>query len=151
MSDDSFADFRQPDGRFAKGNPGGPGRPRARERIAALDQRVAEAGDELIEAALKVAKGGNVKAIEMLLDRIWPARRGRPVEIDAPAIRGTPDLVPATAAVTNAVLNGDVTPREGAAAARVIQTHGRMITLVDLERRMRELEEEGARMRGESQ
>jgi hypothetical protein len=35
-----------------------------------------------------------------------------------------PDLVPATAAVTNAVLNGDVTPHEGAAAARVIEAHG---------------------------
>jgi hypothetical protein len=149
MSDDSFADFRHSDGRFAKGNRGGPGRPRARERITALDERVAEAGDDLIEAALKVAKDGNVRAIEMLLERIWPARRGRPVEIDAPDIRGVPDLVPATAAVTTAVLNGDVTPREGAAAARVIEAHRSMIVLVDLERRMKELEEEGARMRGE--
>ena len=149
MSDDSFTDFRQADGRFAKGNPGGPGRPRARDRIAALDQIVAIAGSDLIEAALKVAKDGNGRAIEMLLDRIWPARRGRPVEIEAPEIRGTPDLVPATAAVANAVLNGDVTPREGAAAARVIEAHGSMIDLVDLERRMTELEEEGARLREE--
>lgn len=149
MSDGSFTDFRQSDGRFAKGNPGGPGRPRADERIAALDQRVAEAGEDSINAALKVAKGSNVRAIEMLLDRIWPARRGRPVEIDAPPILGMPDLVPATAAVTNAVLNGDVTPREGAAAARVIETHGSMIELVDLERRMTALEEEGARLRDE--
>jgi hypothetical protein len=70
---------------------------RARERIAALDQRVAEAGDKLIDAALKQAKAGNVKAIE------------------APEIRATRDLLPATAAVTNALLNGDVTPREAAA------------------------------------
>src|SRR5690348_12553956 len=145
MSDDSFTDFRQADGRFAKGNPGGPGRPRARERIAALDQRVAEAGDDLIDAALKVAKDGNVRAIEMLLDRIWPAQRGRPVEIEAAEIRAVSDVVPATAAVTNAVLNGDVTPREGAAAARVIETHGKMIELVDLERRMTALEQESLR------
>jgi hypothetical protein len=151
MSDDSFADFREADGRFAKGNRGGPGRPRARDRIAVLDERVAEAGGDLIDAALKEATAGNIRAIEMLLDRIWPVRRGRPVEIDAPEIRGTPDLVPATAAVTNAVLNGDVTPREGAAAARVIEAHGNMIELVDLERRMTALEEEGARLRGEKE
>ena len=149
MSDDSFTDFRQADGRFAKGNPGGPGRPRARDRIAALDQMVANAGADLIEAALKVAKDGNVRAIEMLLDRIWPARRGRPVEVEAPEIRAVADVVPASAAVTSAVLNGDVTPREGAAVARVIEAHGSMIELVDLERRMTELEEEGARLRGE--
>ena len=61
-------------------------------------------------------------------------------EIDAPEIRSVPDLVPATAAVANAVLSGDVTPREGAAAARVIEAHRSMIVLVDLERRMKALE-----------
>ena len=151
MSDDSLTDFREADGRFAKGNPGGPGRPRARDRIAALDQIVANAGADLIEAALKVATDGNVRAIEMLLDRIWPARRGRPVEVEAPEIRAVADVVPASAAVTSAVLDGDLTPGEGAAVARVIEAHGSMIELVDLERRMTELEKEGARLRGERQ
>jgi hypothetical protein len=140
MSDDSFSDFREASGRFARGNPGGPGRPRARERIAALDQLVAESSAELIEAALKEARAGNVKAIEMLLRRIWPARRGRPVEIEVPEIRGIPDLVPATAAVTNAVLSGEATPQEGAAVARVIDAHGNMIELVDFDRQLSELE-----------
>jgi hypothetical protein len=141
MSDDSFADFRQADGRFAKGNRGGPGRPRARDRIATLDQRVAKAGDDLIEAALKQAKAGNVKAIEMLLNRIWPASRGRPVEIEAPEIRAIGDVIPATAAITDAVLAGDVTPAEGAAAARVIEVHGNLIGLINVEERLTALEE----------
>lgn len=128
MSDDSFADFRQADGRFATGNPDGPGRPRARDQMAALEQRVAEASDESIEAALTAAKAGNVKAIEMLLNRIWPARAAGRSRSRRPKIRGTSDLVPATAAIVNAVLNGDVTPREGAAAARMIQAHGSVIT-----------------------
>jgi len=149
MSDDSSADFRQANGRFAKGNPGGPGRPRARERIAALDQLVANAGADLIEAALKEAKAGNVRAIEMLLGRIWPVRRDRPVEIEAPEIHGVADFVPATAAVTNAVLSGDVTPREGAAAARVLMAHENMFATVELERMLSELEGEVARRRCE--
>src|SRR3954464_8407398 len=82
MSDPSD-DFRQTDGRFGKGNPGGPGRPRTIDRAAALDLRAAEAAPDLIDVALEQAKGGNLKAIEMLLDRIWPVRRGRPVEIEA--------------------------------------------------------------------
>src|SRR5687767_1261468 len=45
MSDQSD-DFRQADGRFGKGNPGGPGRPRAAQRVAALDLRAAEAGPD---------------------------------------------------------------------------------------------------------
>src|SRR5436309_13724492 len=97
-------DFRQTDGRFSKGNPGGPGRPRLRERAAALDLVAAEAGPELIDVALKEAKGGNLQAVEMLLDRIWPVRRGRPVEIEAPSIRASADLLPVGAALSDAVL-----------------------------------------------
>jgi hypothetical protein len=62
---------------FGKGNPGGPGRPPLRERAAALDALATDAGAELIEIALNEAKTGNLRAVEMLLDRIWPVRRGR--------------------------------------------------------------------------
>ena len=134
-------DFRETDGRFAKGNPGGPGRPRARERVAALDFLAAEAGAELIEVALNEAKKGNLRAVEMLLDRIWPVRRGRPVEIEAPPIRATADLLPVGAALTDAVLSGDVSPEEGTAAARVVDAHRKMIELVDNEERLAALEE----------
>jgi len=137
MSDD----FRQADGRFARGNPGGPGRPRACERAAALDLLAAEAGADLIEVALSEAKKGNLRAVEMLLDRIWPARRGRPVEVDAPPIRVTADVLPAGAAVTSAVLGGELTPEEGSAAARVLVAHQKMIETVDLEARLEHLEQ----------
>jgi hypothetical protein len=141
MSDHSD-DFRQADGRFGKGNPGGPGRPRLRERAAALDLRAAEAGPELIDVALAQAKQGNLKAIEMLLERIWPVRRGRPVEVEAPPIRATADLLPVGAAVTDAVLSGEWTPEEGSAAARVLVAHQKMICTVDIERKIRALEEQ---------
>jgi len=87
-------DFRQTDGRFAKGNPGGPGRPRARERAAAVDELAGEAGAELIEVALDAAKEGQPQGGELLLERIWPVRRGRPVGVDAPPVREVADLVP---------------------------------------------------------
>src|SRR5437588_4724478 len=135
-------DFRQADGRFGKGNPGGPGRPRFRERAAALDLLAAEVGPELIDVALKEAKGGNLKAVEMLLDRIWPVRRGRPVEIEALRIRALADLLPVGAALSDAVLSGDVTPEEGTAAARVVEAHRKMIRTIDLERRIRAIEEQ---------
>src|SRR5438045_9044503 len=98
MSDQSD-DFRQADGRFGKGKPGGPGRPRLHDRAVALDLLAAEAGADLVDVALKEAKGGNLKAVEMLLDRIWRVRRGRPVEIEAPPIRATADILPVGAAL----------------------------------------------------
>jgi hypothetical protein len=146
MSEES--DFRLPNGRFARGNPGGPGRPRA-DQVSELDRQVAEAGPELVDVLLTAAKGGNLKAVELLLDRVWPARRGRPVQIDAPEIRSTADLKPASEALTTAVLSGELTPQEGSNAARVLVAHGDMLELVDLEQRMTALEEQGAKARGE--
>lgn len=140
MSDQSD-NFRQADGRFAKGNPGGPGRPRGRDPVTELDLLAAEAGPTLIELALEAAKGGNLKVMEMLFDRIWPVRRGRPVQIDA-EVHGFPDLVPAGAAVTHAVFNGEMTPEEGVATGRVLVAHEKMLKTVELEQRLRVLEEE---------
>jgi hypothetical protein len=147
MSDASSSDHRLANGRFAKGNPGGPGRPRTADRIVEFDQRVAEAGPELINALLEVAKAGNPKAIGMLLDRIWPVRRGRPVAVDAPEIRSVADLRPTAEAVTSAVFSGELTPQEGSDAARVLMAHSNMLELVDFERRLTELEKESAKAR----
>jgi hypothetical protein len=85
----------------------------------------------------------------MLLNRVWPVRRSRPVAIDAPEIRATRDLLPAAAAVTDAVLTGELTPREGSATARVLMAQARIAGTVDLEQRMTALEEEGRAQRGE--
>jgi hypothetical protein len=148
MSEDTFTDHRAEDGRFAKGNPGGPGRPRAPEPVATLDQLVAAAGAELVEAALREARGGNMRAITLLLARIWPARRGRPVLLDSPEIRSTADLLPVGAAMTTAVLNGDVTTEEGKAVASVLKMHCELLEWVELDKRMTELEERVGIRRG---
>jgi hypothetical protein len=142
---DNPSDSRNSDGRFAKGNGGGPGRPRNATRMCEFDQRVAGVGDELIDAALGQARNGNLRAIELLLDRIWPVRRGRPVQIDTSAIRTTADLLPVGADVTNAMLDGEITAEEGSAAGRVLVAHARMIEEVDLDRRITALEEKRAR------
>jgi hypothetical protein len=143
MSDDSeSADIRLANGRFAPGNRGGPGRPRIVDRVAELDQRAAEVGPDLLEALVATANAGNLKAMAMLLDRVWPARRGRPVRVEAPDIRKTADLAPAGEAVTRAVLGGELSPAEGAAAARVLLAQAKVVGTVDFETRLRALEDE---------
>jgi hypothetical protein len=140
MSDDSSG-IRDANGRFARGNPGGPGRPRAGERVRELDQRVAEVAGELIDAALVKAKGGDLRAIEMLLDRIWPVRRGRPMQLGTAEIRTPADLLPVGTDLTNAVLDGELTPDEASHTSRVFKAHAEMIQTVDFDRRLTALEE----------
>jgi len=61
-------------GRFAKGNPGGPGNPHSR-RVAALREALLESVTEddiraVAEALVSKAKGGDIPAVRELLDRL---------------------------------------------------------------------------------
>ena len=146
------------DGRFAKGNPGGPGRPRGNavtRSAAELDELGADIGRELMNVVIEQARAGNLKAAEIVLSRIWPARRGRPLAVDATPLKTIEDLVPAATSLTHAVLKGDVTPDEGRAFASLMGMQCDLFTLVDFDRRLRAvdkvLEERERRERRERQ
>lgn len=116
-----MSDIEKPDsparsakGRFVAGNAGGPGRPKGAvgAAAAALDQAAVEAHLELMRVVLDQARSGNLEATKMLWARIWPVRRGRPMAFDAPPIGTIDDVLPAKAAVTEAVMTGQITGRE---------------------------------------
>src|SRR5690349_16825817 len=103
MSDLPESKSRTPDGRFIRGCPAGPGRPRKVVKAAAdtLDERVSAAAGDLYDVALELARERNVSALKMLLDRVWPVGRSRPLEIGAPPIKHPRDLLTAMAGVTD--------------------------------------------------
>jgi len=128
-------------GRFAKGNLGGPGRPRSISRSAvALDQLGAGVGEQVLQVIVDKALAGDLRAAELLLSRVWPTLRGRPLEIDAEPLKNLPDLVPAVTEVMNAVLAGEVTPREGHDVFSLVQAQCRTLEAVEFERRLQEVE-----------
>ena len=122
MSDPS-SDFRQVNGRFAKGNPGGPGRPRNPVSTAAgeLDRLGVEVAHELMINTIERARRGNLRATELVLQRVWPVRRNRPIELDPPPGDGLPNLLTEHAALAQAMMNGDITPQDAQAATRVFK------------------------------
>src|SRR4051812_33316679 len=111
---------KQADTRFAPGQSGNlAGRPRGarHEALLALDAIGAEAGADIMAAVVNAAKGGDMRAADILLRRLWPERKGRPVLLDLPAITAPSDIVAALGAVADAVATGDLSPEEGAAVA----------------------------------
>ena len=131
-------------GRFKPGHPGGPGRPAGSRNKAtvALDKIADDAGEEILQKMVEAAEGGDMRAAELVLARIWPARKGRPIALTLPPIKSAADVVTALGAVADAVAAGDITPDEGSAVANVLETKRRSIETADLERRIEVLESE---------
>lgn len=129
-------------GGFKPGNPGGPGRPSgSRNKATVILDRIAEGeGGEVLQAVLSSAKGGDMVAARIILDRVWPARKSRPVCLSLPEIKTAADVVSALGAVADAVGVGDISPDEGAAVASILETKRRAIETTELETRITALE-----------
>ena len=72
-----------PSGRFAAGNPGGPGNPHAGQvaklRAVLLDAVTEEDMRTVVGKLVEMAKGGDLKAIELLLNRTLGKADGGPL------------------------------------------------------------------------
>jgi hypothetical protein len=79
----------------------------------ALDQIADDAGKAILEKMVEAAKSSDRRAAELVLQRIWPARKSRPIALTLPAIQSASDVVAAVGAVADVVGAGDITPDEG--------------------------------------
>ena len=140
------ADRKQRGRPFQPGQSGNPaGKPKGTRHVAlqALDAIGEAAAADVLRRVVEDAKGGDLRAAEILLRRLWPERKGRPTPLELPALDTPAALVKATAAIVEAVAGGDVTPEEGAAVASIVETHRRAIETEELERRLAVLEARG--------
>jgi hypothetical protein len=137
----SNPDIRQSNGRFAAGNPGGPGRPRnpVTTMAADLDRQGVDVAAELMAMTVQRARAGNLRAAEMVLQRIWPTRRTRPIELEPPPGDGLRNLVSEHAALATAMMNGHITPQDAQAAVRVFNALQDQMIRADGQKRARDL------------
>jgi hypothetical protein len=84
-----------------------------------------------------------MRAAELILSRVWPAQKGRPVTVDLPPISAPSDLVAALAAVAQAVGGGTITPDEGQAVAAILEMQRRAVDTAELAARLEALEAQG--------
>jgi uncharacterized protein DUF5681 len=69
---------------FQRGNPGRP-RGSKNRTTRLLEELVAGEGEKLAQKAVELALAGNVKCLQMCLDRLMPRRAGRPLDFTLPA------------------------------------------------------------------
>jgi hypothetical protein len=128
---------------FESGNPGRPKGARHRATLLA-EKLMAGDAEEVVKAVVAKAKGGDMQAARIVLDRICPARRDNPVRFALPAISTAADAASAMAAVLSAVAAGELTPGEASEVAGLLEAFTRALEVSEIERRLRVLEERNA-------
>lgn len=127
---------------FAKGHPGGPGRPKGSRNAAnrILDELASEGAESILKKQIELAQAGDSRAADMVLRRVWSMPRGRPVDLDLPPVETAPDLMRAHTAVMAALAAKTITPEEATSIAAALDAQRRAIEVLDLAERMRALE-----------
>jgi hypothetical protein len=132
-------------GRFRPGQSGNPQgkRPGSRNRASVvLDKMLTDDGADVVQAVLTAAKDGDMQAARLVLDRIVPVRKGRPIRLDLPTIESATDVLAALSSTVTAMAEGDITPDEAAVVAGVLETKRKAIETVELETRLARLEQQ---------
>jgi hypothetical protein len=128
---------------FRKGMSGNPrGKPAGtRHRTTQLAEKLlSEDVEGVVRSVLNAARGGDMTAARLVLERILPVRKGKPAIFDIPKIEKPADVVAATGALLTAMATGKLTPEEASAAASVIEAHRRVIETADLDARLAAVE-----------
>lgn len=123
--------------------PGNPGKPKgARHKTTLLAEKLMQDdADAVVKAVVDAAKGGDMTAARIVLDRIAPARRDSPVSFVLPKIESAAGAAKAMAGVLDAVADGELTPGEAEQVAKLIDTFARTLEVTEFEQRLRALEE----------
>lgn len=132
----------RPFGRGVSGNPSG--RPTGSRNRATLMAAAVSDNDAVAIARTVVAKAkrGDLVAARLVLDRLWPAPKGRATAIkNLPAVTNAQGVTDAIAAVVSATARGEMAPEEGAAFVSLIEAQRRAIETVEHETRLRAIEE----------
>lgn len=100
-----------------------------------------EGAEEITKAVIDAAKGGDLMAARLVIERLAPPLRERPINIDLPDTRTAEGCVEAQGSILQAVGMGELLPGEGATLAGIVENRRRSIETVELEARIQALEE----------
>lgn len=109
-------------GRFLKG---GGGRPKGSKNkvTVAIENMMAGEAEAITRRCIDLAKGGDPTALKIVMDRIAPVRKGRPLQ--GIARRSDENSIDA---LLRAVLAGELTPEEGKDIVGMIESAARVAT-----------------------
>jgi hypothetical protein len=130
--------------RFQKGRSGNPnGRLKGSRNAASLAVEVLLDGqaERLTRKCVEMALEGDVVAMRLCLERIYPVRKDRPVTFPLPPLTSARDAADTMAAVARAVATGRITPVEAVELGKIIEGYVRAFQTAELDERVARVEQ----------
>lgn len=130
--------------KFKPGQSGNPkGRPQgSRNKATIMAQKLLDdKAEEIISKAIELAESGDTTMIRLCVERLVPQRKSQPVNISLPDFKSIADVPAITKAVAEATSSGEITPDEAEKIMKVFDRHLDALQLVDIEARVKVLEE----------
>ena len=123
------------------GNP--KGRPRgSRNRITLVALAAMEEGaDAIARKVVELAKGGDMSAARLVIERLVPVAKERPIFLALPDTGSAEGIAEAQNAILQAVAAGDLLPGEAATLAGIVEARRKAVETQELEQRISALEE----------
>jgi len=128
---------------WKKGESGNPsGKPAgARNKATIMVQTIMESGaKEITEAVVSMAKEGDLSAARLVLERLLPPAKERPISLALPSTDTARGIAEAQQAILQAVAAGDLLLGEGTALAGILEARRKAVETLELETRISALE-----------
>ena len=122
------------------GNPSG--RPKgSRNRVTLVALAAMEEGaDAIARKVVDLAKEGDISAARLVLERLVPPAKERPIFLSLPDTSSADGVAQAQAAILQAVAAGDLLPGEAATLAGIVESRRKALETQELEARISALE-----------
>ncbi len=127
-----------PTPKFKPGQSGNPaGRPKDKTPATLLRKSIAEDMPDVVNKLLELAKGGDVQAAKVLLDRICPPLKPQALPIALP-VNGS--LSEQGGEIIKATMNGQIPPDIGSQLITALAAQSKIIEIDELTKRIEALE-----------
>ena len=129
--------------RFQPGPSGNPaGRPKGARHATtlAIEALLEGEAESISRRAIEAAKAGDMIAIKLVLDRICPPRKSRPVQIALPNISDASGVASAQQAILTAACSGELLLDEAQALSGLLEVRRKALETQELEVRLSSLE-----------
>ncbi|MCQ1550280.1 MAG: DUF5681 domain-containing protein [Candidatus Accumulibacter phosphatis] len=128
---------------WKKGESGNPtGKPAGvRNKATVMVQSIMERGaQEIAEAVVGLAKEGDLSAARLVLERLLPPAKERPISLALPITDTAGGIAEAQQAILQAVAAGDLLLGEGTALSSIVEARRKAVETLQLEQRITALE-----------